>query len=113
MIAAAGGGGPLDSLESVIGLGVGGLMMLVVGRQMIRLWGAWQDFAAVASKRSIEDESRADTLQRELAGVQSNLAEVRVHLAEEKMRNEYLQRENLRLQKVIGEVSDDAEPATD
>lgn len=112
MIAAA-SNGALDSLQSVVGLSVGGLMMLVVGRQMIRLWDAWQKYAEVASKRSHEDESRADTLQRELTQVQSNLAEVRVHLAEEKMRNEYLTKDNLRLQKIIGEVAGDPEPATD
>lgn len=97
IIVAAEGGGPLDSLDQFVGLGVGGVMLWFVGRQMIRLWSAWGDFAKEATTRSSSDEKRADDLQ-------VKLSECSIALAQAVLRCEYQEREIARLMAVISEV---------
>jgi hypothetical protein len=57
--------------------------MFVVGRQMMKLWGAWSEFSAATTKRAASDESRADQLQEHL-----NEAVVERARLEERCRNQ-------------------------
>lgn len=91
---------PDETLGNLVGLGIGGLLLMFVGRQMIRLWSAWSEFARTATDRSEDDQARADRLQVLLS--EASLARARAET-----RCDFLEREVERLQAIIAQLHGD------
>lgn len=70
-------GGDFDP-SSLVNVGIGGVLVLLAGRLMSRLWGSWSDYATQVNTRGTVNEERADAMSKELSTVLSEVGGLRV-----------------------------------
>lgn len=64
-----------------VSVGVGGVLVLLAGRLMIRLWSSWSEYATSVNNRGTANEVRADDLHEKLNQLQAENGGLRVENA--------------------------------